>query len=120
MPETRAAPLLYGIVQCDQVRRARRWLEAQHTEYQFIDIAKTGLDEALVRRWLQLQPWERLVNRQSTTWRALEPAQRPVDAASAIRVLGERPTLLKRPLLEYSGQVLVGFSPETYTPLFAH
>jgi arsenate reductase (glutaredoxin) len=103
---------IYGIKTCDTCRKARKWLDEQGKSYHWHDLREDGLDAALVRRWLDTLGPEALVNRRSTTWRNLDPAVRDkaMKADSAAAVLLAHPTLVKRPVFEQDGQVLVGFN----------
>ena len=104
---------LFGIPNCDTVKRARAWLDAQGVPYQFHDFRKNGLPDDALDRWLQAPGWGTLVNRRGTTWRQLDAATREsvVDAASARAVLVAHPTLIKRPVVEWrpGTQATVGF-----------
>ena len=104
---------LYGIPNCDTVKRARAWLDEQGIAYSFHDFKKSGVPEAELDRWLAAPGWESLVNRRGTTWRRLDDATRAsvVDAASARAVLLANPSLIKRPVVNWgAGQdVTTGF-----------
>ena len=107
--------ILHGIKTCDSCRKALRWLTEQGIEHQFRDLRQTGLQRAEAQRWLETFGWERLLNRQSSSWRQLpEQARAHVDAGRAIELLLENPTLMKRPLVEWSGGLLLGFDPVEY------
>ena len=111
---------LYGIPNCDQVKKARHWLAQQHQAVTFHDFKKDGLSAALIDTWLQYVEWDALLNRRGTTWRALD-AQRQatiVDAASAIQLMCEQPSIIKRPVLVTSNGLLVGFSETAYQQIF--
>ena len=111
---------LYGIKNCDTVKKARRWLEQQEIEYSFHDFRTDGLDEDQVRDWLQELDWQTLVNRRSTSWKALTPKQREtMDADSALAAIMEQPTLIKRPLLDTGHERHTGFSVATYQDIFS-
>jgi len=104
----------YGITNCDTVKKARTWLDAKGTEYEFHDFKKEGADQDRVRGWVEAVGWEKLLNRRGTTFRSLEPAQQEnLDAEKAIRLMVARPTVIKRPVVECGeacgGGVLVGF-----------
>lgn len=113
--------VLYGIPNCDTVRRARRWLDGARRAYRFHDVREAGLDAALLAQWCAQLGWEALVNRRSTTWRGLDESQRAGlgDAAAAIALLREHPTLLRRPVLSVGGRVHVGFDADAYRTLLA-
>ena len=117
MPEAGKTVVLYGITSCDQVRRARRWLETAQLPYRFHDFRRDGLERERLQHWLRLSGWETLLNRQSTTWRALPTHERPTDARAGERALLAHPTLIKRPVLEAGDALLVGFSEAAYQRL---
>ena len=112
--------ILYGIKNCDTVKKARKWLDAHGIDYRFHDFRADGLDEAMLRSWVSELGWETLVNRRGTTWRQL-PAQvrEAIDEASAIALVLEHPALIKRPVLDLGNRRVVGFSEQTYADLFA-
>lgn len=108
---------LYGIPNCDTVKRARAWLDAQGVEHRFHDYKKAGVPAERLDRWLAALGWERLVNRSGTTWRKLDEVarERVVDAASAKRLLLEQPSVIKRPVVEWDGGALsVGFDADDW------
>lgn len=108
---------LYGIPNCDTVKRARAWLAGRGAEARFHDFKKQGLPEARLDAWLAAAGWERVVNRQGTTWRKLDLAAREavVDAASARALLLAQPSIVKRPVVEWpDGAVTVGFDAEDW------
>ncbi len=111
---------LYGIKNCDTVKKARKWLEANQVAYQFHDFREDGLDAPLVQSWLQELGAETLVNKRSTTWKQLsdaEKAQALSDKAPAL--ICQQPTLIKRPVLDTGEQRHVGFKAEHYQSLLA-
>ncbi len=111
---------LYGIKNCDTVKKARKWLEQQGIEYAFHDFRDDGLDKESVSAWLAELGWETLVNRRSTSWKALSPEQREgMNAASALDAILEQPTLIKRPLLDTGHQRHTGFSAASYQDIFS-
>ena len=114
MPDTFPPIILYGIPNCDQVKKARRWLEASNVDYRFHDLRRDGINTTQIERWLRTHTWNTLVNSRGTTWRQLDPESRPADRNSAILTLLAHPTLLKRPVLEAGATVLVGFSENEY------
>lgn len=108
---------LYGIKNCDTIKKARRWLEEQGIAYQFHDYRVDGLSDDLLQGFINKLGWEPLLNTRGTTWRKLPPAQREaiIDAQTAKVLMLEQPAIIKRPLLEAaSGAMLLGFSIETY------
>lgn len=111
---------LYGIKNCDTVKKARKWLDAHGVNYQFHDVREDGLTRPVVKNWVEALGWEAVVNRRSTTWKSLDAAARDdMNAASAIAAIVEQPTLFKRPLLDTGKAVYVGFSEATYKDIFA-
>ena len=103
---------LYGIPNCDTVKKARAFLAERGDAVTFHDFKKTGVPAAHLDAWMKAAGWERLVNRQGTTWRKLDDALRAatVDAASARKLMLEQPSVIKRPVVEWSdGAVTVGF-----------
>lgn len=111
---------LYGIDNCDQVRKARSWLRAHDIAFAMHDFRRDGLSQALLARWMTHLPWDALLNRRGTSWRQLSPEQRAavVDQTSAAELMLEVPTLVKRPVLEHADRILVGFSEPLYRSLF--
>jgi Spx/MgsR family transcriptional regulator len=103
---------LYGIPNCDTVKRARAWLTAQGREHTFHDFKRQGVPADRLDAWLAAQGWERLVNRQGTTWRKLDDPvkQAVVDAATARALMLAHASVIKRPVVEWgAGAVTVGF-----------
>jgi arsenate reductase len=112
--------VIFGIENCDQVRKARRWLREHDIDARFHDVRRDGLDAATLRRWLETVAWDSLLNRRGQTWRALADAQRAavVGADSAVAAMLAEPTLIKRPVVEADGRVLVGFSEPAFESFF--
>lgn len=104
---------IYGIPNCDTVKKARAWLSEQGVPATFHDFKKQGVPETQLARWLQAVGWEKLVNRQGTTWRKLDEGEKiaVTDAASARALMLRQPSVIKRPVVEWGdGEVTVGFS----------
>lgn len=113
---------LYGIKNCDTVKKARRWLDAQNIDYQFHDFRVDGLSETQVQGWIDTIGLNTLVNKRSTTWKTLSNSEKEhitSDYIYAAAILLEHPTLIKRPLLETSNISKVGFSEANYTEIFS-
>ena len=112
------ATTLYGIPNCDTVKRARAWLDAHHIDYRFHDFKKSGVPESELDRWLTAPGWAALVNRRGTTWRKLDDATRAgvTDATSARAVLIAHPSLIKRPVVAWGSatDVTTGFDPDAW------
>ena len=113
-------PILYGIANCDTVRRARAWLAANGVDVLFHDFKKAGLSSAQVERWRHAIGWEPLLNRKGTTWRTLPESRRETvtDADTAQALMLEFPSVVKRPVLEIGSAVIVSFDEERYRSLF--
>ncbi len=106
---------LYGIPNCDTVKKARVWMEGAGQAYAFHDYKKAGIDEARLRGWARRVGWEKLLNRAGTTFRKLPEADRAgLDRERAVAIMLAHPSAIKRPVLEHVGGVIVGFSPERY------
>ncbi|QPC98434.1 ArsC family reductase [Qipengyuania soli] len=105
----------YGIPNCDTVKKARTWLEAQGLDYAFHDYKKEGADAARLGEWAEAVGWEALLNRRGTTFRKLpEVAREGIDRDKAIALMVEQPSMIKRPVVEHGDQVLVGFDPAAW------
>ena len=102
---------LYGITNCDTVRKARAWLANQGVDYRFHDFRKQGVPEPELQAWIEAVGWEPLVNRRGTTWRTLDAATQSgvTDAASASALMHAHPSVIKRPVVDWGTQVTVGF-----------
>ena len=101
---------LYGIPNCDTVKKARNWLDAAGLAYTFHDYKKEGADPAKLAAWADLSGWEVLLNRRGTTFRALPEADKAdIDRAKALALMAAHPSLIKRPVLEHPDGLLVGF-----------
>ncbi|KAF0192619.1 MAG: Spx/MgsR family transcriptional regulator [Gammaproteobacteria bacterium] len=110
---------LYGISNCDTVRRARRWLADNAITYRFHDVRKDGLDEATVQRWVTELGWETLINRSGRTWRTLpEDIRADLRENKAITLMTDEPTLIKRPVLRVGDRHFVGFKEHDYQRIF--
>jgi arsenate reductase (glutaredoxin) len=105
---------IYGIRNCDTMKRARAWLDARDIAYEFHDYKTAGIDRARLDRWAALVGWETLLNRAGTTFRKLPDADKAVDARKAIALMLAQPSMIKRPVLESRTRLLVGFKPDAY------
>jgi len=109
---------LYGIRNCDTMKKAWTWLDQHGVAYDFHDYKKSGIDQAKLEDWVRAVGWERLLNRSGTTFRKLPEAERQgLDADKAIGLMLAQPSMIKRPVLEADGKLLVGFRPEDYASL---
>jgi len=107
---------IYGIKNCDTMKKARAWLEEHGVDYSFHDYKAAGIDRAHLERWIKAVGWETVLNRAGTTFRKLPEAEREgLNEAKAIRLMLEQPSMIKRPVLETGKSLpLVGFKPEIY------
>ena len=109
---------LYGIKNCDTVKKARRWLEDHGVEYQFHDFRQDGLDKKLLSNWVEQLGWETVVNKRSTTWRSLSDKDKNIKSnQQAIDLLLINPTLIKRPITQSEKILQIGFKEEEYKKL---
>jgi Spx/MgsR family transcriptional regulator len=111
---------LYGIPNCNTVKKARTWLEEKSIAYEFYDFKKQGIDEATIKQWLTQSTWDKLVNRAGMTWRNLSDAEKAavIDNASATELMMIKTSVIKRPLLVKDGTLLaLGFDEAKYQQL---
>ena len=108
------AVTLYGISNCDQVRKTLAWLRENGIDYRFHDYRVDGIERAMLERWCTHLPWNSLLNRRGLTWRSLDESVRAqiVDQTSAIDLMLAHPTLIKRPVVEFADRLLLGFSAQ--------
>lgn len=120
---------LYGIKNCDTVKKAHKWLESHEVDFAFHDVREDGLSAADIKRWLKVVTAEQLVNKRSTTWKQLPDSVKAelisemdsdsIKPATLTKTLLAHPTLIKRPVLENNGGVTVGFKAEIYQNIIA-
>lgn len=111
---------LYGIPNCNTVKKARTWLDEHGVAYEFHDFKKSGISEETLKQWLSQVEWEKLVNRAGMTWRGLSEAEKAAvsDNASAIKLMQDKTSVIKRPVLVKDGQVIsLGFTEAAYAKL---
>lgn len=112
-------PTLYGIRNCDTVKKARTWLDGHGVAHRFHDLRADGLDAAMLDAWIAAVGHETLLNTRGTTWRQLPEAEREgVDGGKAAALMLAHPTLVKRPVLDHHGRITVGFKAEIYAGMF--
>ncbi len=113
------AVTIYGIKNCDTMKKARAWLDAHGVDYAFHDYKTTGIDRASLQRWCTALGWEVLLNRAGTTFRKLSECDKQVAGVdAAITLMLAQPSMIKRPVLESAGGLLVGFKPDLYEGTF--
>ncbi len=111
--------IMYGIPNCDTIKKARKWLEAEGVEYQFHDYRKQGIDAELVKAFCADLGWENVLNKRGTTYRQLSQEQKDsLSEESAISLLVEQPAMIKRPIVNHNGQLHIGFKADSYAAIF--
>jgi Spx/MgsR family transcriptional regulator len=111
---------IYGIKNCDTMKKARAWLDGQGIDYSFHDYKTQGIDKARLERWVAKLGWEALLNRAGTTFRKLPDADKSgLTEKKAVALMLAQPSMIKRPVLEADGNLLAGFRPEQYEKIFA-
>lgn len=111
---------MYGIKNCDTVKKARTWLDAAGVAYAFHDYKSAGADAGKLAAWVDALGWETMLNRAGTTFRKLPDADKAgIDAARAIALMVAQPSMIKRPILEGPGVLLAGFKPDVYAAALA-
>jgi arsenate reductase (glutaredoxin) len=110
---------IFGIPNCDTVKKARVWLDGHGVAYTFHDYKKAGADAVKLRAWCNEMGWNVILNRAGTTFKALPDADKQdIDAGKAIALMVAQPSMIKRPVLEGAGKLLVGFKPDAYASVF--
>ncbi|MEJ2214431.1 MAG: ArsC family reductase [Gammaproteobacteria bacterium] len=110
---------LFGIPNCDTMKKARKWLADQNVEYDFHDYKKAGIDKSTLQQWEKQVGWETLLNRRGMMWRKLSDEQKQtINRDNAIAIMLEIPSIIKRPVLVKDEQILVGFDEKQYQSLF--
>ncbi len=111
-------PTLYGIPNCDTVKKARVWLGQHGVAFDFHDYRKAGIDRPRLEAWVAAHGWETVLNRAGTTFRALPDADKTdLTAAKAIDLMLAQPSMIKRPVLDLGDRTLVGFKPDAYAAI---
>jgi arsenate reductase len=110
---------IYGIKNCDTMKRAFTWLKQRDIAYTFHDYKKDGVSEKDLKSWSKQVGWEKLLNTRGTTWRKLpEDQRRDMNEIKALQLMGQQPSLIKRPVVDHSETLLVGFDATAYERLF--
>ena len=111
---------LYGIPNCDTMKKARKWLNDNDVDYEFYNYKKQGVPEKELKKWVKQLSWEVLLNKRGTTWRKLDDKTRDnINQSSAIKIMLDNPSIIKRPVLDIDGEYTVGFNDDNYTALFS-
>ena len=122
MARASATTVVYGIPNCDTVKKARVWLEEHGVEFEFHDFKKAGVNDKLIEDWLKDVPLDQLINKRGTTWRGLSDVHKAEagTTAGAIALMIHKPSIIKRPVIVVNGRVkTLGFSADHYASLFA-
>jgi Spx/MgsR family transcriptional regulator len=110
---------LYGIKNCDTIKKARRWLEQNKVEYRFHDVRTDGISRPEIQDWLKTLDWETLLNRRGSSWRKLPESVRDnISKSGAIDLMLENPAIIKRPVLAHNNTLCLGFSAHSYQSIF--
>lgn len=110
---------IYGIKNCDTMKKAFKWLEANDVDFTFHDYKKQGIDESVLRDAVKQHGWDSVINRRGTTWRKLpDDVKEAMDDGTALRVAEDNPSIIKRPLLVYQGNIALGFKDAEYAEIF--
>jgi arsenate reductase len=111
--------IIYGISNCDTVKKAKNWLDSHNIGYRFHDFRKDGLNKDIINGWLKTVAWDKILNKLSTSWRNLDAAtQQSINATNVVDLLVENPTLIKRPVMDVNDIITVGFNSDTYQSIF--
>ena len=111
---------LYGIKNCDTMKKAFKWLEANNINYEFHDYKKSGLPEDLAKDWLASEGWEQIINKRGTTWRKLDDdVKNSMNDTQALAVMLDNPSIIKRPLMIKDGEMTLGFKDADYQTIFS-
>ncbi len=111
---------LYGIANCDTVKKARAWLDDRGIDHRFHDYKKAGVPEELLPQWVAAEGWETILNRAGTTFKKLPEADKEgIDAAKAMALMLAQPSMIKRPIVMHPGGLLIGFRPEYWAAALA-
>ena len=115
MTEKKVVTTVFGIKNCDTMKKAMTWLSDRGIAYEFIDYKKASVAEANLPEWAAKAGWQKLLNTRGLMWKKLSEAERAdVDEAKALALMAQYPALIKRPVLDTGSQLIVGFTPENY------
>lgn len=111
---------MFGISNCDTIKRAKAWLNQHDIAYDFHDYKKLGVDEVELRAWVSELGWEVLLNKAGTTFRAIpDGCKQKIDADKAVELMLANPSMIKRPIIDLGGYLIVGFKQEAYAKAFS-
>ena len=110
---------VFGIKNCDTIKKARNWLTDHSIDYQFHDVRTDGIDAEKIEYWIEQAGWESVLNRRGTTWRKLDSSiQETINADTVTALLLEHPAMIKRPVLDVDGAITIGFKADKYQTIF--
>ncbi len=111
---------MFGIPNCDTIKKAKKWLDAENISYDFHDYRKQGIDQSMVEDFCQALGWENVLNKRGTTYRQLTQEQKDsLNETTAVALLVEQPAMIKRPILRVENQLYIGFKAEQYSNIFS-
>ena len=111
--------IIYGISNCDTVKKAKNWLDSHNIDYKFHDFRKDGINRDIINGWLNTVAWDKILNKRSTSWRNLDAStQQAVNATNVVDLLVENPTLIKRPVMNVNDIITDGCNSDTYQGIF--
>lgn len=110
---------VYGIKNCDTMKKAMTWLTENNIPFEFHDYKKEGISEEKIQEWLTQKPWDVLINKAGTTWKKLSDDEKATDETSATQLMIEKPSMIKRPIIENDKIVVMGFKADDYQQLFS-
>lgn len=109
---------IYGIKNCNTMKKAFDWLSENNVPYEFHDYKKMGISEDKIQDWLTQKPWDVLINRGGTTWKKLSDAEKSSAEEEAMKLMIEKPSMIKRPIIENDKIIVIGFNSDTYEKIF--
>lgn len=110
---------VYGIKNCDTMKKAMTWLTENNIPFEFHDYKKEGISESKIQEWLTQKPWDVLINKAGTTWKKLSEEEKATDETSATQLMIAKPSMIKRPIIENDKIVVMGFKADDYQQLFS-
>jgi arsenate reductase len=109
---------VYGIKNCDTMKKAMTWLTDNNIPFEFHDYKKEGISNEKIQEWLTQKPWDVLINKAGTTWKKLSDEEKATDEMGASKLMMEKPSMIKRPIIENDKIVVMGFNPDNYEQIF--
>ncbi len=109
---------IYGITNCDTMKKAMNWLKENEIPFEFHDYKKKGINNEKIQEWLSQKPWDVLINRAGTTWKKLSDEEKATDATTASELMMAKPSMIKRPIIEGDNIVMIGFNADNYQEVF--